>query len=261
MVSELAKGDWEDMQAKGLNPTLDDFDRLNQIALRLKDGAETTCANFPRIGWAGDIPFFEPTIQAFVWYHGFAVRSAANPETENTLWAFALAHARERGVFDALQTPEAIEKAVGEWAARLPVTRDEVLRACRYAARGFDDAEPARPDDLDRESQEKREGTPSPPASPGSCGQNPLHRADKSEAAKNLANVERILAKACVALHAAPDALAHETPSRLDRLCEAAAVELGKPVARDEAQLRADYDLTRREIIRRLKAEKEAAHG
>ena len=36
-------------------------------------------------------------------------------------------------------------------------------------------------------------------------------------------------------------------------LCEAAAVELGKEMVWDEAQLRADYDLTYREIRRRLK--------
>ena len=58
MVSELARGDFEDLQAEGLKPTLEDFDRLNQLALRLTDGSETTAANFPRIGWAGDVPFF-----------------------------------------------------------------------------------------------------------------------------------------------------------------------------------------------------------
>lgn len=238
MISELAKGDIEDLKSRGLDPTLEDCDRLNQIALRLVDGAETTCANFPRVGWAGDVPFFEPTLQAFAWYHGFAVRYAKNEETENTFWAFALAHAREPGYFRSLETPEAIEKAVGEWAAALPVTCDEIFRACRYAARGFDDAEPGRPDD---------------------SSQSPRHRADKSAAAKNLESVERILAKACAALHATPDALMHETPTRLDRLCEAAAVELGRPLTRDEARLHADYDLTLREITLRLMAEKEAA--
>jgi len=234
MVCELAKGDFEGLRAQGLNPTLEDFDRLNQLALRLKDGAETTCANFPRIGWAGDIPFFEPTVQAFAWYHSIAVRVAANTDTEDTFWAFALAHAREPHFFDALTTPEEIEKAVGEWASKLPATRDEVLRAVRYAARGFDDADPAKPDDP-----------------------NPRHRADKTAAASNLERVERVIAKACAALHVAPDAIMHETPTRLDRLCEAAAVELGKPMTRDEAQLRADYDLTLREITLRLQREKE----
>ena len=232
MVSELAKGDWEELRSQGLNPTIEDFDRLNQLAIRLKDGDETTCANFPRVGWAGDIPFFEPTIQAFAWYHGVAIRFASDADTENTFWAFALAHARERGAFDALQTCEAIETAVGEWASTLPVTRDEVLRACRYAARGFDDADPARV----------------------GIG-NPVYRASRSEAAKNLANVERVLTRACAALRVAPESVMHETPTRLDRLCEAAAVELGKPIGKDEAKLRTDYDLTLREIILRLKEE------
>ena len=240
MISELARGDWEDLKAQGLNPTLEDFDRLNQIALRLTDGAETTCANFPRVGWAGDVPFFEPTVQAFAWYHGFAVRAAANAETENTLWAFALAHAREPHFFDALTTPEAIDKAASKWAASLPAARDEVIRACRYAARGFDDAEPAKPD------------------AETSIGQ-PIFRADRTEAARNLANLEREIAAACAAMHVAPEAIKRETTSRLDRICEAAAVELGKKLVKNEAQLRADYDLTLREIVLRLRAEKEAS--
>lgn len=240
MVSELARGDWEDLRAQGLEPTLEDFDRLNQVALRLADGAETTAANFPRVGWAGDVPFFEPTMQALAWYHGRASRVAADDETRGTLWAFALAHAREPGFFDALATPEAIDRAASAWTASLPVTRDEVARACRYAALGFDDARAARPDG--------EEG-----------GGAPRFRADRSEAAKSLSALEARLAAACAALHAAPDALMRETPSRLDRICEAAAVELGRPASRDEARLRADYDLTLREIARRLKGERGGA--
>ena len=240
MVSELAKGDWEDLQAQGLNPTLEDFDRLNCIALRLTDGAETTCANFPRVGWAGDVPFFEPTFQAFAWFHTYAVRVAANEETDVTFWAYALANARTPHVFDSLTTPEAIDAAVSKWAASLPVTRDEIVRACRYAARGFDDAEAAAAD------------SPNP---------DPIHRADTDAAARNLAALERKLAEACAAMHVAPDAIMCETPTRLDRICEAAAVELGKKVTKNEAQLRADYDLTYREIYRRLKAAKETGNA
>lgn len=237
MVSELARGDWEELKAQGLEPSLDDFDRLNQIALRLKDGAETTCANFPRIGWAGDVPFYEPTFAAFAWYHEFAVRVAANDETEITLWAFALAHGREPNAFDDLTTPSKIDKAVSAWAKKLPVTRDEILRACRYAVSGFDDAQAAKADGKDE-------------------AQSPLHRSTVSAAAENLANLEAKLAEACASMHVAPDALKGETISRINRICEAAAVELGKTITKDEARLRADYDLTFREIWRRLKAEK-----
>ena len=49
MISDLARGDYDDFVEKGLKPTLDDFDRLNSLALRMTDGAETTAANFPRV--------------------------------------------------------------------------------------------------------------------------------------------------------------------------------------------------------------------
>ena len=78
MISQTAKDDFEDLKAQGLDPTLEDFDRLNQLALPLTDGAETTCANFPRVGWAGDTPFFQPTLAAFAWYHGYAARLAGD---------------------------------------------------------------------------------------------------------------------------------------------------------------------------------------
>ena len=238
MVSGLAKGDWEKLRAQGYNPTLEDFDRLNQIALRLTDGAETTCANFPRVGWAGDVPFYEPTFAAFSWFHAYAARVAANDETELTLWAFALAHGRDPQTLEKLITPEEIDKAVTDWAKKLPATREEVLRACRYAANGFEDAEAAKPD-----------------------GANVATRRSLSAAAENLAALERRLAEACASMHVAPGALKGETISRINRICEAAAVEMGKKLTKDEARLRADYDLTFREISRRLKAEKEAADG
>lgn len=244
MISRLARDDFEELKAQGLAPTLEDFDRLNQLALRLTDGAETTSANFPRVGWAGDVPFHQPTLAAFAWYHGYAARLAADEETANTFWWFALAHARETAFFDALRTRAEIEAAVRTWAETLPVTVEEVARAARYAVTGFNDAVAAKNDD-------GRAGAP--------C--TPLFRADRSEAAKNLARIEEQLVAACAALKCPPAFLMGETQTRLDALCEAAAVELGKTVTKDQAKLQADYDLTLREIARRLREEKEGSRG
>jgi hypothetical protein len=241
MISKVAIDDFEDLRAQGLNPTLEDFDRLNQLALRLTDGAETSCANFPRVGWAGDCPFYQPTLAAFAWYHGYAARLASDDETADTFWFFALAHAREPKFFDALRTRDEIEAAVKAWAESLPVTHDEVVRACRYAVTGFSDAVAAKNDD-------GRAGAP----------RTPIFRADRSEAAKNLARVEQQLVAACAALKCPPVSLMGETQTRLDALCEAAEVELGKTVTKDQAKLQAAYDLTLREITMRLKAEKES---
>ncbi|MGN0846843.1 MAG: hypothetical protein ACI4RA_05605 [Kiritimatiellia bacterium] len=87
----------------------------------------------------------------------------------------------------------------------------------------------------------------------------PARRASTDAAARNLAALESVLAEACAVLHVAPDEIKAETPSRLDRICSAAAVELGRMPHRDEARLRAEYDLTLREIVRRLKKEQETA--
>lgn len=144
---------------------------------------------------------------------------------------YALAHARKPHAFDELTTPERIDAAVSAWVSALNVTREEVIRACRYAAIGFDDAVPATNDP----------------------GGDVRHRADKTIAAANLAALESRLVKACATLKLSPDQLAHETPMRLDMICESAAVELGKELVKDEARLRAEYDLTLREIVRRLK--------
>lgn len=232
MVSKLAKSDFERLQAQGLKPTLEDFDRLNQLAVRLTDGKETTNANFPRIGWAGDAPFFEPTLASFAWYYGTALPLAANPDTEDTFWAFSLAHARTAGFFDALTSPRVVSDAVAEWVEKIPATREEVLRACRYAAKGFDDAVAANPNG------------------------NPAHRATREIAAENLSRIEAQLRAACGRLHIAPRELMGETQSRISAICEAAGIDLGRAMSRDEAELQAEYDLTFREIYERLEDEK-----
>ena len=234
VVSKLAKSDFGKLQAQGLSPTLEDFDRLNQLALRLTDGDKTTAANFPRIGWAGDVPFFEPTLASFAWYYNIALPLASNTETEDTFWAFSLAHARDAGFFETLISPGAVSAAVSEWAEKLPATADEVRRACRYAAKGFDDAVAANPNG------------------------NPAHRATREIAAGNLSRIEAQLRAACGRLHIAPRELMGETQSRISAMCEAAGVDLGLKMTRDEAELQAEYDLTFREIYERLKAEKEA---
>lgn len=52
-----------------------------------------------------------------------------------------------------------------------------------------------------------------------------------------------------------------ETQTRLNALCEAAAVELGKTVTKDQAKLQAAYDLMLREITKWLREEKSGDEG
>lgn len=240
MIAPKAREDWEDLKTAGLEPTIEDFDRLNCLALRLECGPETTGANWPRSGWAGDVPFYQLTFQALSWLLQYADRVEATPDTRATFWYFAQAHARTPHFFDALVTPEAIEEAVGKWAASLPVTREEVARACKYATSGFDDAEAG-----------KR----------AVVGQDVRQRTNREAAQASLEKLQKRLTKACISCGATMEELFIETPSRLDELYEAYAVEHGKTLKLDEQKLLIDYKLALKEIRERLQKEKADAHG
>lgn len=235
MVADLARDDFEDLKAEGLSPTLDDFDRLNQLALRLEDGAETTPANHPRIGWAGDAPFHEPTACALMWLQDYAGRVKCDAETRQTFFYFACAHATDPTAFTGLETPRAIEKAVKKWLRSVPCTEREMARACHYAAWGFDDAEPA--------------------MSPMKMQH--LRRTGKTAAVANLERLERILCAAAGQTGLSYLDLMAQTPSRLNALVVAAQIEAGATVSRDMAKAQVDYMTTLAEIRERLKRERD----
>ena len=237
MVADLAKGDWEDLMAEGLNPTLEDFDRLNQLALRLEDGAETTPANHPRIGWAGDVPFHEPTAAALMWLQDYAERASDDFETQQTFFYFACAHATDPKAFEGLESPKAIAKAVKDWLRTVPCTVREMARACHYATWGFDDAVAA-PTEMKLEY---------------------MRRKSRTAAMENLARVERVMAQAAASTGLSYFDLLAQTPSRLNAMVVAAQVEAGATVSIDVAKAQVGYSATLREIRMRLEKAKDAA--
>ena len=237
MVAELAREDWEDLRAEGLNPTLDDFDRLNLLALRLECGAETTPANHPRIGWAGDVAFYEPTAAALVWYNDFGARLDGD-DARQAAFYFALAHAREPEAFAGLESPRAIRRAVKGWMRGVPCTVAEMARACHYAAWGYDDAVAAETEQ--RKSAKRRRGTP--------------------ESAANLERLERVVASVA-ALGMPYSELMVQTPSRLNAMVLAAQVDAGAAIKPDVCRMQAQYSATLAEIRRRLEATKAEAQG
>lgn len=237
MVAELAREDYQDLIAEGLKPTLDDFERLNQLAVRLEDGAETTPANHPRIGWAGDVPFYEPTAAALMWLQDYAKRVPCDEETQQSFFYFALAHGRDPAAFEGLEEPRQIGKAVKAWLRKLPCTVREMERACRYAAWGLDDAQPAM-------TPKRREY---------------LRRKNTTAAADNMLKLERVLAAAAASSGMTYFDLLACTPSRLNAMVVAAQVEAGMQVSRDMAKAQVNYTATLHEIRERLIRERD--HG
>lgn len=231
MIAPLAKEDFEDLQAEGLAPTLEDFDRLNSLALRFQKGKESTAANAPRCGWAGDIPFYEPTYQALSWYLEKAERITEDAETKGTLFAFACHFGRTPNAFDFLETPSQIEARVKQWASTLPVTREEVERAVHYASCGFDDAQGGQP-----------------PQQPKSA------LMDEREVRLN--HIAEKMNEGCILLGLSFSELWLMTPSRLDDLVVAWHIEQDHELKADTARIDCEYKAALREIRNRLLAEK-----
>ncbi|MBO7686913.1 MAG: hypothetical protein J6V72_11050 [Kiritimatiellae bacterium] len=239
MVADLARRDFEALRAEGLNPTLDDFDRLNLLATRLEAGPETTAANHPRIGWAGDVPFHEPTACALMWLQDYAARVKCDAETRQAFFYFACAHATDPAAFAGLETPRAIEKAVKAWLRKTPCTEREMARACHYAAWGFDDAV----------------------AAPTERKLDYMRRTGKTAAMEHLERLERITAQAAAATGLSYLDLMAQTPSRLNAMVVAAQVEAGFTVSRDMAKAQVDYTATLHEIRERLRSQSSGVRG
>lgn len=64
MLSKMAKSDLDALRQGGHHPTDEDIIRLNDLALKIERGKDTTPANMPRIAFAGNIILHEPTIGA-----------------------------------------------------------------------------------------------------------------------------------------------------------------------------------------------------
>ena len=230
MVSKLAKGDWEDLQAEGLKPTLEDFDRLNQLALRLTAGAEPSPAVHPRIGWAGGVPFHELTVGAILWLEDYGFKVDDRSDNIDAVYFFACAHATHLDVLYALEKPDDILKAVRKWLRFLPCTASEIARACRYAVNGFNDATPAKTA-LSIES---------------------LQKSGRTEVEENIERLESLMAQTGVLSGMKYLDLLMLTPSRLNARVLAAQIQSGLQVSHDVARFQAQYSATLAEIHNRL---------
>lgn len=236
MISELAKGDLDDLRAEGLTPSDEDVIRLHALAARISDGPETTAYNAPRFAVAGGVVFWEPTMAAFFWY-AYAKRYADDVPTADWLFAFACAHGRERGYLDGLRDPEEIQCALGCFLAKMTATKAEVDNAVYYAAVGLDNVE-AEPTGIEKE-REKNE-TPT------------------ERELRNYRKLEKRLSEAAAATGFSLDDLMAQTPSRLQGYIDAAHVQAGMEMSKTSAQANAEYLATLHAIRARLRSEKDA---
>lgn len=140
MLTETARHDLAALRAAGYAPTDEEVVRLNDLAIRIERGKETTPANMPRVGFAGNVILHEPTIGALEWWQDFGKDAAWTTDGRLMTHFFMLAHARRLDYLNTLQRPKDIRAAVKKWQKMIDATQAELWRAAMWVKFGAEDA-------------------------------------------------------------------------------------------------------------------------
>lgn len=136
MLSKIAKTDLEALRSAGYSPTDEEIIQLNDIAIRIERGKETTPANMPRIAVCGNVVLHEPTIGAMQWWNDYGKDAAWSSNGRLMTHYFCLAFARRLDVLSSLVDHSDIRKAVKEWKKKLQCTEDELWRGLCWVKYG-----------------------------------------------------------------------------------------------------------------------------
>lgn len=158
MISHIAKETIEQFKAEGLDPTFDDYIRLNALGLKVERG-ETAAdlAALPRMAFLGDLILWEPTIAVRQWLDAAGQIASQDYFSQLALTAFTLnTPASELPRLDkASKLVKAVKKFTDEELAGF--TETQILAAVMYALNGDDaDAdEDAEPTEAEKEARRK----------------------------------------------------------------------------------------------------------
>lgn len=136
MLSKIAKTDLEALRSAGYSPTDEEIVQLNDIAIRIERGKETTPANMPRIAVCGNVVLHEPTVGAMQWWNDYGKDAAWTSDGRLMTHYFCLANARRLDVLNSLVEHSRIRKAVKEWRKGLQCTEDELWRGLCWVKYG-----------------------------------------------------------------------------------------------------------------------------
>lgn len=139
MLSKLAKADLESLRSAGYSPTDEEIIRLNDLAIRIERGKETTPANMPRIAIAGNVVLHEPTIGAMEWWQNYGKDASFSCDGRLMTYYFCLANADKLEYLNSLTVNSEIRSAVKEWKRKSSATEDELWRALCWVKYGDGD--------------------------------------------------------------------------------------------------------------------------
>ena len=141
MLTATAKNDLAALRQQGYTPTDEEIIRLNDLAIRIERGKETTPANMPRIGFAGNVVLHEPTIGAIEWWNNYGCDAAFTDSGRLLTYFFMLSNSRNVSYLNTLTTPKDIRKAVSKWKRNIDATDKELWRAMMWVKYGTEEIE------------------------------------------------------------------------------------------------------------------------
>lgn len=159
MLTELARIDIENLKQNGYEPTLEEIIKLNDLAIRIEKGKETSPHSSPRFAIAGNVVLHELTIGAEIWWNEIGKDVFLTDKGKLNAYFFLHAMAKDVEGLNDLKTPKEIKKTVKQWLKKVDATESELWRALLWVKFANEDYSTLQTDKIEIEHSLKDEKT------------------------------------------------------------------------------------------------------
>ena len=138
----MAKNALMSLREQGYQPTDEEIIKLNDLALKIERGKETTPANMPRIAVVGNVVLHEPTIGSIQWWENFGKNSSYGDEMKMMVYYWTLTYATEVDYLNKFKSHREIFKEVKNWSKKLTCTEEQLWKGLLWVKFGGDNENP-----------------------------------------------------------------------------------------------------------------------
>lgn len=142
MLSKMAKNDLMSLREQGYQPTDEEIIKLNDLALKIERGKETTPANMPRIAVVGNVVLHEPTVGSIQWWENFGKNASYSDEMKMMVYYWTLTYATEVDYLNKFKSHREIFKEVKNWSKKLTCTEEQLWKGLLWVKFGGDNDNP-----------------------------------------------------------------------------------------------------------------------
>ena len=138
----MAKNDLMSLREQGYQPTDEEIIKLNDLALKIERGKETTPSNMPRIAVVGNVVLHEPTIGSIQWWENFGKNASYGDEMKMMVYYWTLTYATEVDYLNKFKSHREIFKEVKKWSKKLTCTEEQLWKGLLWVKFGGDNDNP-----------------------------------------------------------------------------------------------------------------------